>query len=163
MRRAGGGRPTRRRARRTWYPVPMVKRAMFKVVAVAGVLSAAPALAFLSTPVRAMDLNSFRAQHGRPPLMPSAALSGAAYAHANALASRGRLDHKGFRQRLGAIASTAAENVLTGCPTEDCAIRQWAKSGGHRSNMLMQGVSSYGLASATSANGKRYWVLELGN
>ena len=29
--------------------------------------------------------------------------------------------------------------------------------------MLMRGVTSYGLASATSADGRRYWVLELGN
>ncbi|MBI4366650.1 MAG: CAP domain-containing protein, partial [Deltaproteobacteria bacterium] len=47
--------------------------------------------------------------------------------------------------------------------TEDCAIRMWAKSAGHRRNMLMKGVSSYGLASASAANGRRYWVLELGN
>jgi hypothetical protein len=30
-------------------------------------------------------------------------------------------------------------------------------------NMLRRDVTSYGLGSADSANGKRYWVLELGN
>jgi uncharacterized protein YkwD len=39
----------------------------------------------------------------------------------------------------------------------------WAKSGGHRANMLRQDVSSYGLASASDDRGRRYWVLELGN
>jgi hypothetical protein len=29
--------------------------------------------------------------------------------------------------------------------------------------MLMRGVTSYGIASATAENGRRYWVLELGN
>ena len=108
----------------------------------------------LVTPALALDLNSFRAQHGRPPLAPSAQLMGAAYAHANALASRGRLDHKGFRARLGAVASTAAENVAViacarpdakpgstfagracDCASEDCAFRAWAKSSGHRSRV----------------------------
>ncbi len=125
-------------------------------------LSLAAMLATLS-PSLALDLNSFRAQHKLPPLSYSAALAGAAFAHAHDMANRNRLDHKGFKARLGAAASTAAENVLWGCETEDCAIRMWAKSAGHRRNMLMKGVSSYGLASASAASGRRYWVLELGN
>jgi uncharacterized protein YkwD len=39
----------------------------------------------------------------------------------------------------------------------------WARSAGHRRNMLLRGVTHYGLASATGANGRKYWVLELGN
>jgi uncharacterized protein YkwD len=116
-----------------------------------------------ATPALAMDLNSYRAAHGRMPLTSSSELMGIAYAHAADMARRQRLDHRGFRQRMGAVASTAAENVSYGCATEDCAIRQWARSGGHRRNMLMRGVSAYGIASAVGANGKRYWVLELGN
>jgi len=111
----------------------------------------------------ALDLNSFRAQHGRPPLSPSGALSGAAYSHAQSLAGRQRLDHSGFRQRVSTERGMAAENVSFGCDTEDCAIRQWAKSGRHRANMLRRDVTSYGIASAVSSNGRRYWVLELGN
>jgi uncharacterized protein YkwD len=111
----------------------------------------------------AIDLNSFRAQHGRAPLAASSALAGAAHEHAQRLARRQRLDHAGFRQRVGAIASTAAENVAFGCDTQDCAIRMWARSGRHRANMLMGGVSHYGIASATAANGRRYWVLIVGN
>lgn len=120
-------------------------------------------VAFLTTPASALDLNSFRAQHKRPPLAYSAELAGAAYEHARDLAARRRLDHKGFRQRMNALASTAAENVSYGCETEDCAIRQWAKSPGHRRNMLMGGISRYGLASARGGDGRRYWVLELGS
>jgi uncharacterized protein YkwD len=127
-------------------------------IAIAGL-----ACAVLVSPALALDLNSFRAQHGRAPLTASSALMGAAYSHAADLAGRRHLDHRGFKQRLGALASTAAENVSYGCADEDCAIRQWARSGHHRANMLMQGVTSYGLASATSTDGRRYWVLELGN
>ncbi|HXX09296.1 MAG TPA: CAP domain-containing protein [Pseudolabrys sp.] len=111
----------------------------------------------------ALDLNSFRAQHGRPPLSVSGALSGAAYGHARNLAGRGRLDHTGFRQRVSVASGAAAENVGFGCATEDCVIRMWARSGRHRANMLRRDVTHYGLASAEGGNGKRYWVLELGN
>lgn len=114
-------------------------------------------------PAAALDLNSFRAQHRLPPLSMSATLSGEASADAYDLARRNHLDHKAFRARARNVASTAAQNVLWGCETEDCAIRTWAKSAGHRRNMLMKGVSSYGIASATAANGRRYWVLDLGN
>jgi hypothetical protein len=83
--------------------------------------------------------------------------------HARSLAARQRLDHSGFRQRGPVTSGAAAENVAYGCTTEDCVIRMWARSGAHRANMLRRDVTSYGLGSADSANGKRYWVLELGN
>jgi len=117
----------------------------------------------LYAPAFALDLNSFRAQHGRPALAMSGSLSALAYQQAQSMASRTRLDHKDFRARIGPmIGSTHAENVLVGCADEDCAIRSWAKSAGHRSNMLRGDVSAYGIASATGANGRRYWAMELG-
>ncbi|MDP1908560.1 MAG: CAP domain-containing protein, partial [Hyphomicrobium sp.] len=73
------------------------------------------------------------------------------------------LDHNGFKERARYSSGAAAENVLWGCEDQDCAIRMWAKSAGHRRNMLMKGVSAYGIASATSENGRKYWVMELGN
>ena len=128
---------------------------MLRMVGVAAaVLLAAPALA--------TDLNTFRAQHGRPALSYSVRLAGLAYAQAQAMAGRSRIDHKDYRQRLGSIGTTHAENVLVGCDDEACAIARWAKSGGHRRNMLRGDVSSYGIGSATGANGRRYWALELG-
>ena len=118
-------------------------------------------LAFAATPSLALDINSFRAQHKLPPLSVSGMLAAAAHSHASDMASRKTLDHKGFRQRM--VGSTGAENVAYGCDSEDCAYRMWAKSAGHRRNMLMKGITSYGIASATADNGRRYWVLELGN
>lgn len=112
----------------------------------------------------ALDLNTFRAQHKLPPLAVSAELSGAAHEHARDLARRGRLDHNGFKQRVGSLVSgAAAENVLFGCDDAACAFRKWASSAGHRRNMLMRGITHYGLASATGEKGRKYWVLELGN
>ncbi len=138
---------------------PGVKKAMRKSIGRGLILAAA----LTASPALALDLNSFRAEHGMPKLSVSAKLAGAAYAHAADLARRNHLDHDGFRERLSFTKSTAAENVLFGCATADCAIRMWARSPGHRVNMLMKGVTSYGLASARAENGRRYWVLELGD
>ena len=116
-----------------------------------------------ATPVAALDLNSFRAQHKLPPLAMSSTLAGLAARHAQDMASRRRLDHKGFRARARRAGSAMAQNVAFGCADEDCVFRMWARSAGHRRNMLLRGVSAYGLASAVAANGRRYWVLELGS
>lgn len=131
---------------------------------VRGALRVAGMLAIAATPAHALSLNSFRAEHKLPPLSHSATLAGAAYSHAHDMAKRNHLDHNGFKERVMRIVSgTAAENVSYGCADEDCAIRQWARSAGHRRNMLMKGVSAYGLASAVSDSGRKYWVLKLGN
>ena len=123
-----------------------------------------PAVAFALTPslAHALDLNSFRAQHGRSALAYSATLAGVAQHQASSMAGRGRLDHANFKQRVAHIGTTAAENVSFGCDTQDCAIRQWARSKGHRANMLRGDVSAYGIASAIGSNGRRYWALALG-
>lgn len=115
------------------------------------------------SPALALDLNSFRAEHKLPPLTYSATLAGAAYAHAHDMARRNSLDHNGFKERARMSSGASAENVLWGCEDQDCAIQQWAKSAGHRRNMLMKGVSAYGIASATADNGRKYWVMELGD
>ena len=127
-------------------------------------VSLAALLALGAFPAAAMDLNGFRAQHGRPPLAYSGMLAAAAYEQAQAMASRNHLDHNRFRQRMGSLTGgTAAENVLWGCDSEDCAIQMWARSPGHRKNMLRGDVSMYGIASARADNGRLYWALELGN
>ena len=148
------------RAQKANGVVNMMKRA---IVLASFVALAIPASVFLlSTPVRAMDLNSFRAQHHRPALHMSLLLAAMAQQQADAMAGRRQIDHKNFRKRAAFTATTSAENVLVGCADEDCAIRGWARSGGHRRNMLRGDVSAYGLAYATGKNGRKYWALELG-
>jgi len=126
-------------------------------------IAVAAAILSMAAPAAALDLNGFRAAHGRAPLQARATLMAAAASHARDMARREHLDHAGFRERLGAIASMAAENVSYGCNDQACAIRQWSRSKGHRANMLLRGVTGYGIASAVSASGRRYWVLTLGN
>src|SRR5690606_34222323 len=69
------------------------------------------------------DLNGFRARHGRPPLAYSSFLAALAQEQASSMARRGRLDHKGFRERTRLVGTMAAENVSWGCGDAACAIR----------------------------------------
>lgn len=139
----------------------MTRRRTLAAPMVVAALTATPAL--LATQALALDINSFRAQHRLPPLTVSSMLSAAATSHASDMAARKSLDHNGFRARMSGVATTAAENVAVGCADADCAYRMWAKSTGHRRNMLMKGIGSYGIASATAEDGRKYWVLSLGN
>lgn len=115
----------------------------------------------LAFPAQAMDLNGYRAQNGRAALRYDSSLAGLAYFHARNLAARGALDHAGFKTERGPLGASA-ENVSYGCNDEPCAIQQWARSAPHRANMLRHDVTTYGLGSAVSASGRRYWVMELG-
>jgi len=88
-----------------------------------------------------------------------AALYALAQQHANDMARRNSLDHAGFMRHRGP-AGAVAENVAVGCETEECARRVWMQSQHHRANMMLGGCQA--IASARSASGRRYWVMEIG-
>src|SRR5262245_44987919 len=88
-----------------------------------------------------------------------AALRGLAQQHAHDMARRDSLDHAGF-VRLRGPAGAVAENVAVGCDTEACARRMWMQSPQHRANMMLGRCQA--VASAVSASGRRYWVMEIG-
>ena len=111
-----------------------------------------------SKPETATSLNEFRTANGLTALRSDARLTALARGHAEDMARRNTLDHAGFESRRG----VRAENVAYGCKDTPCTIRQWARSSGHRKNMLKPELKRYGLASATAADGRRYWALELG-
>src|SRR5262245_10098189 len=75
------------------------------------------------------------------------------------MARRNSLDHSGFMRHRGP-AGAVAENVAVGCETEECARRMWMHSPRHRANMMLGGC--HAVASAVSASGRRYWVMEIG-
>jgi uncharacterized protein YkwD len=122
-------------------------------------------LIFLNIPAvssaEAASLNGFRSANGRPALHSDAALASLAQEHANDMARREKLDHAGFFERR-ARAGARAENVAFGCTDEACTIQQWINSAGHRANMLLGDIDRYGLASAVSRSGRRYWALVVG-
>jgi uncharacterized protein YkwD len=109
----------------------------------------------------ASTLNGFRASNGRTALQSDGGLTAMAQTHAADMARRDALDHNGFMEQRGPRGARA-ENVAYGCKDSPCVIQQWVNSSGHRANMLRTDISKYGLASAVSKSGKRYWALELG-
>jgi uncharacterized protein YkwD len=119
------------------------------------------AVSFAAVPADALDLNGLRAASRRPPLRLDGALAAMAASHAADLARRDRLDHAGFKTERGP-GGARAENVAYGCPDQACTIRQWSRSARHRANMLRADVHGYGIASAVSSSGRRYWVLVVG-
>jgi hypothetical protein len=88
-----------------------------------------------------------------------AALYALAQRHAYDMARRNSLDHAGFMRHRGP-AGAVAENVAVGCATEECARRMWMQSPRHRANMMLDGCQA--VASAVSASGRRYWMMEIG-
>ena len=135
--------------------IPSALKALPVLLALAGCGS------LIGTPETATTLNGFRAANGRPSFARTRALTAMASSHAADMARRDKLDHAGFKEQRGPRGARA-ENVAYGCKDTACVIKQWANSSGHRSNMLIPSLTRYGLASATSSSGKKYWALELG-
>jgi uncharacterized protein YkwD len=121
---------------------------------------AATVVAACGIPALADTVNSFRHAHGLPPLRHSRTMQAMAQRHANSMAARHSMDHGGFFTERGP-GGARAENVAWGCATASCAINIWEGSTGHSANMLLSGIRSYGMASATGG-GRRYWCLDLG-
>jgi uncharacterized protein YkwD len=113
------------------------------------------------TPETATSLNGFRASHGLSQLGNDGTLAALASKHAGDMARRDSLDHDGFMTHRGPRGARA-ENVAYGCKESACVIQQWVNSSGHRKNMLIPSLTRYGLASATSPSGKKYWALLVG-
>ena len=136
-------------------PLPLLTTLLTLALAGCGSLS------LTGTPETATSLNGFRAAHGLSQLRIDATLVALASGHAADMARRESLDHDGFMMHRGPRGARA-ENVAYGCKDPACVIQQWVNSSGHRKNMLIGSLTRYGLASATSASGRTYWALELG-
>jgi uncharacterized protein YkwD len=124
------------------------------------ILIALAIVAASGTAALAETLNSFRHAHGLPALHRSGSLQAMAQRHARSMAARGSMDHADFYTEHGR-AGARAENVAAGCASESCVMTLWVESSGHRANMLLSDVRSFGLASA-AGGGTRYWCLVLG-
>jgi uncharacterized protein YkwD len=108
-------------------------------------------------------LNAFRAQHGLGGLREDGALTRAAQAYAQDMATHGYFSHTG---RDGSTVLTRArgagcngqgyfaENIAWGQDSANDAFQGWAASSGHRANMLGRNYGAYGLGQSGG-----YWVL----
>lgn len=109
--------------------------------------------------------NAQRASAGLPPLRHDAKLQKAAEDHACDMARRGVMEHAGATtsgpgQRVRALGykpSVTAENIAAGSVSLidlDGAVRQWAASPGHASNIMLPQIREFGVGRAYSADGR---------
>jgi uncharacterized protein YkwD len=116
-------------------------------------------------PVRQM-LNGLRAEQGLGPVTAEPRLEEAAKAHALDMARNGFFSHEGSNgsdsmarvRAQGYDACAVAENIARGQKTLTEVLGDWAKSPGHRANMLNDKVTDYGLVRGPGD----IWVLVLG-
>jgi hypothetical protein len=109
-------------------------------------------------------ISDFRLQHREGRVTSDATLKRIAQDQANAMASKGVMDHDvlgPFSSRISpANAGQAAENIAYGYDNFPKTLDQWINSAGHRKNLLMHGAARVGVASAKStANGRTYWAM----
>ncbi len=126
-----------------------------------GSLSSITGPSITGAPETATSLNGFRASNGLGQVSSDVSLTALAAEHSGDMARRDSLDHDNFMTKRGPKGARA-ENVAYGCKDSPCVIQQWVRSSGHRKNMLIPGITKYGLASATSKSGKKYWTLLVG-
>jgi uncharacterized protein YkwD len=109
-------------------------------------------------------ISDFRVQHQEGRVKPDATLKRIAQDQANAMASKGVMDHDvlgSFSSRVApANAGRAAENIAYGYDSFPKTLDQWINSSGHRKNLLMHDAARVGVASAkSSADGRTYWAM----
>lgn len=113
--------------------------------------------------------NQERVNAGLAPLNANGALNSAAASHSADQAARNQMTHTGSNgsnagdriRAAGYSASTWGENVAAGYTSASSVVAGWMGSSGHRANILNPAFTQIGVASATSADGTRYWTMVL--
>ena len=131
--------------------------------------SLAEAGAQVDAATAASMISGYRANNGLTAVTVDPELMKLAEAQAQAMASKDKLDHNVIRalnERLaggGYRAKTAAENVGAGYHTLAEAFSGWRDSPPHRANMLLNGATRIGIATAYSPKSKYkvFWALIL--
>jgi uncharacterized protein YkwD len=109
-------------------------------------------------------ISNFRMSQGLGRVTMDATLNRIAQEQATAMAARDVLDHDAagsFSSRVASLGPRhVAENIAYGYDSFTKTLDQWIKSSGHRKNLLLQGASRVGVASAKSpTTGRTYWTL----
>jgi uncharacterized protein YkwD len=113
--------------------------------------------------------NQERVNAGLAPLNANGALNNAAAAHSADQAARNQMTHTGSNgsnagdriRAAGYQPGTWGENVAAGYTSASSVVAGWMGSSGHRDNILNPSFTQIGVASATAANGTRYWTMVL--
>ena len=109
-------------------------------------------------------ISNYRVSQGLGRVTTDSTLNRIAQEQATAMAAKDVLDHGvagSFSSRVASSGSgQAAENIAYGYDNFTKTLDQWINSSGHRKNLLMQGGSRVGVASAKSSKtGRTYWAL----
>jgi uncharacterized protein YkwD len=131
--------------------------------------SMAAAGAEVDAKVAASMISGYRRNNGLGAVTLDEHLMRMAQEQARAMASKNRFEHDAagpFNQRVqrsGYDAKVAVENIGAGYHTLAEAFSGWRDSPPHRANMLHNGVTKMGIATAFSANSKYkvFWALIL--
>jgi len=111
-------------------------------------------------------ISNFRLQHGEGRVTADPVLNRIAHEQAAAMAAQDVLDHSVLGQFSARMAPSgsrrSAENIAYGYDNFPKTLNQWIDSSEHRKNLLLQGASRVGVASAKSAKtGRTYWSMEI--
>lgn len=114
--------------------------------------------------------NQERQRQGLPALTVHPALTAAAQAHAEDMASHNYFNHTdrqghspGDRAKAQGYPVDTGENIFFGPQTAAHAVQGWMESEGHRRNILNAGYRAIGVGYASGKNGRPYWVQVFGS
>lgn len=99
------------------------------------------------------------------PLALNELLCDAAQSHANWMAKRNRMSHRGAERsspsdrvrKQGYQFRAVAENVAVGQVNEESVVGAWYRSPGHKRNMLSESYTECGFGCAVDSRGRKYW------
>jgi uncharacterized protein YkwD len=128
--------------------------------------------AALTPELATAKINEVRRANGHKPLTYNARLAAAARSQAQLMASRDELSHNlgvTLRERVTAAGYVGAvgENLAGGHKTLEAAIEGWLASPAHRSTLLSDKFTEFGIATASVGGGRKsrygiYWALIMG-
>jgi hypothetical protein len=141
-------------------------RALLSGLVVASMLAGAALTAAQAQSSYAGAVSQYRAGHGLTAVKTDAALTRMAASQAAAMARAGNMSHSvdgefyGRLRKSGFHFVRAGENLGEGYRSFAAAMEGWKGSDGHRANLLMDGATRVGVASARG-NGQIYWAMVL--
>jgi uncharacterized protein YkwD len=110
------------------------------------------------------EISAYRKAHGLSAVTVDAKLMALAARQAQAMASRGVLEHDAYASFQSRIASwrpsVAVENIAMGTTSFAATLAVWKASSAHNANLLSRPARRVGIASA-SGHGRLYWALIL--
>jgi uncharacterized protein YkwD len=151
-------------------PIPDKRGRMLNCRSASAILMSCWLLLEICSPSAALSasptelISNYRASQGLGRVTADSTLNRIAQEQATAMAARDVLDHDvagSFSSRMASSRSgRAAENIAYGHDGFTKTLDQWIHSSGHRKNLLMQGASRVGVASAKSSkSGRTYWAM----